>query len=318
MDRADRQKARGEGSKEEENTFSRVLPLYPQGWRRTELSVGRLAGKTRMRMFDKHTICVLALILANPTAAANAGLPPETTGGETREQIEDSQKPRQEKEAMRISGQSGIQTWTSAGIAVGTIILAVATVLLTWEVRNTRLAEAEWRTRDAAVRGLEPFIGKYAEPGVVDLHKSGVNLNKRGVHLEVNLHGATLLSREIGYFAGGYLQIEQANELIFELGIAHGLTEEEERDPNQPKFHIGVLRRTGHGEATERMRIRTAGGWRTRTPEREANWAIDLRGWNGSTFETMRTVHLVKYSEYIQPTVYRGLAAKGEPFNQIR
>lgn len=40
-----------------------------------------------------------------------------------------------------------------------------------------------------------------------------------GTGQEVNLHGATLLSRKIGCFAGGYLQIEQGNELIFELEI---------------------------------------------------------------------------------------------------
>ena len=62
--------------------------------------------------------------------------------------------------------------------------------------------------RHGSQGGGAPRGAVAAEPGSAR-HRAG----------EVNLHGATLLSRKIGCFAGGYLQIEQGNELIFELEI---------------------------------------------------------------------------------------------------
>lgn len=201
--------------------------------------------------------------------------------------------------------------WSSVAVAIGTGMLAVATMWLTWEVRATRSAEAAWRAEDRAAKGLKPFLGKYTEPGVVDL-QSGVNLNRKGTTLEVNHYGAVLLSKEIGYFAGGYLQIEEGQTLVFEMGQAHGLNDG--RRPERSIFHIAELRRSRWKGTRKLMKARTG----REMPGELGDWELTLKGWIDGKWKGLKRVELVKYTDEVVPAWYRALAASGEPFDQQR
>ena len=220
------------------------------------------------------------------------------------------------EQEMRTGGKNWIG-WSSMGVAVGTGMLALATLWLTWEVRATRTAEAAWRAEDRAAKGLEPFLGKYAEPGVVDL-QSGVNLNRKGTTLEVNHYGAVLLSEDIGYFAGGYLEIVEGQTLVFEMGKANSLNHEQDGDrhdgmrPEGSFFHIAELNRSGWKRRDRLWKARTG-----RSPPRErGDWDLTLKGWIDGEWKSLKTIELVKYTETVVPAWYRALAASGEPFDQ--
>lgn len=62
-------------------------------------------------------------------------------------------------------------------IAIGTFALAIMTGFLAVEVHLTRRSEQAWRAEDSAAKGVEEFIGKYAEPGKLTVDRTGtVNL----------------------------------------------------------------------------------------------------------------------------------------------
>ena len=138
-------------------------------------------------------------------------------------------------------------------IAIGTFALAIMTGFLAVEVHLTRRSEQAWRAEDSAAKGVEEFIGKYAEPGKLTVDRTGtVNLATGGPRLEVNRYGAVLLSELIGNFAGGFLSLSDGQygaELIMELGVAKS------KNPKKDRVAVGVLRRNGAGEMERRLRF---------------------------------------------------------------
>ena len=219
------------------------------------------------------------------------------------------------------------QIVASVIIALGTAALALATVWLCAEVRRSRIAdaeyrkaeaeyrkgEAEYREREDVVRGIRPFVGKYAEPGQLDFDKSGLpKKDVRGARLEVNWYGAVLVSPSIGSYAGGYLEIQDGG-LVFELGAVTS------KDGKTASFRVAVLQRVETESYFEGESVRQSGSRSRGLPDSVhwTDWKLELRGWADRKWNQLSTIKLVKYSDYSPRSSWRGSSAPGQPFDQF-
>ena len=157
---------------------------------------------------------------------------------------------------------SSPQTVSAWAIAVGTVVLAAATLRLCREVRLSREAESSFRERDYVAQGIEPFVGRYAEKGRAP-HKRNDKPGDRyiGALLEVNFWGAYFLVPGIGEFAGGMIEV-QHDYLVFSMGT---ITNEE----NQVRVATARLERTGMVSTHRLLSQRIGVPW----PEDQVDWS---------------------------------------------
>ena len=183
--------------------------------------------------------------------------------------------------------------------------MAGATLWLCFEVHWTRAAEAEHRERDAVVRGMEPFIGKYAEKGKIELGADGrMRHTYEGGLLEVNHWGAYFMVPSLGAFAGGFVEITDEGA-SFEMGLI-------DLEGGESQVAIAVLEKTNTHSYFAGAEIRHLGV--QIDPLEWSDWRLSLRRQTGDgEWETVRSVNLVRYADAAPKRFWRA-SVSGQSF----
>ena len=103
------------------------------------------------------------------------------------------------------------------GLLVATVVLSVVTYGLKQETRLSREEEQWWRDRDGYIRGIEPFLGSYAERGDMRQVREGEWVGHEGALLDVNWYGVAFRDRYLGTYVGGHVTVHE-NSLEFTMG----------------------------------------------------------------------------------------------------
>ena len=193
---------------------------------------------------------------------------------------------------------------------LATLVLTVGLVFLTWKLASStkELAEEARLSREESVltrqlmeytEGIEPYIGKYAEPGKLELFSTG-QLDKEkspdgtsyprgeGGHLYVNWYGVVFWHPEVGYFIGGYVK-------ILENGLKWSVSGQRYRDGN----------RTSMQQATVELRAKW-NNWNAKTvitqgiqlingePPKNEEWEVRVKTFDGE----WKKFDFVRYSSF--------------------
>ena len=195
----------------------------------------------------------------------------------------------------------------TGGLLLATLVLAGATIWLVRETNATRKQEIEHRAREAVVRGVEPFMGRYAEKGRIDVGADGKLVQGyTGAILEVNFWGVYFLAPGLGAFAGGYAELSDES-LVIEMGHIEAA--------DKVAFVTATLTRTGTRASFQQERARQGIEDRFgRLPDDWTDWRLDLCKAVGDKWETIRSVKLTRYDTRLPRTFWRG-SAHGKPFD---